>query len=174
MKLSIVLLSCLVVIAVLLAAAAEAAAAEWCCTPSMKLKTYNVRRDDVTGHSSSVVDNVEACQARCDEYDDCESIEYNPTGFDEGGRNCHLNTVVAADADADTIVTDDTPWEYCERAIPQNCTFPFAYRGQEFTECTAFDIPSGRSFCATVSDFDHVPRPNENFLYCECSASIYV
>jgi len=97
---------------------------DWCCTPELKIDGNNVRNsNDRQTHTKQ--DTIEGCQNRCDKFEECLSLEYNELDqASDGGINCHINTVLVADADPADILSGpvdalgelgiDT-WEYCQR-----------------------------------------------------------
>jgi len=64
------------------------------------------------------------------------------------------------------VVKKTCPKKGC---VPDECVFPFEYRGHTFTECTTKYIPSGKPWCADVPNFNNVPRPHTHFKYCICN-----
>merc|ERR1711868_93449 len=135
----------------------------WTCRPHMKLEGNNLRKNNKS--TAKKLDTLEECQARCEEFEECQSIEYN-AAEDGGNRKCHMNTATAAQAPQQVVASTDITWQYCERVTGPQCEFPFTYRGTEYQECTESYIPNGKSWCATVSDFDHVPNPDAHWILC--------
>jgi len=76
-------------------------------------------------------------------------------------------TPCTAKADA-TCSEEVQPLSNDTECRPDVCIFPFLYRGQMFDKCTGIDLKSPNLWCSKVDDFDHKPRPNENFQYCDC------
>jgi len=82
----------------------------------------------------------------------------------------HRYQVSPCSPTADTVCTEEVrPLTSDTECLPEDCIFPFLYRGILFNACTGFDLKSPNLWCSTVEDFDNNPgNPQENFLYCDC------